>query len=165
MEDPMRRLLFILAPMLILLLTACGGTQTGTPTTGAVPSGGRVLASAAGPAGPVSTEQPPAVEVPANAVQSFTLEEPRHTATANGGMTVSGKIVNNGTAKALPTRVIVTLLDEAGQPVSKASFSDPRMTAIEPGAGLTWQGDTLFSVSEKQRLEFTVEGVTETPGQ
>ncbi len=161
----MRRLLYILAPLFIFLLTACGGTQKVTPTTTSGSSGVRVLASAAGPAGPVSTEQPPAVEVPANAVQSFTLEEPRRTSTANGGMTVSGKIVNNGDKKAQPTRIIVTLFDEAGQIVSKASFSDTRLTALEPGGGLTWQGETLFSVQEKQRLEFTVEGVTEAARQ
>ncbi|HEY8598149.1 MAG TPA: FxLYD domain-containing protein [Thermomicrobiales bacterium] len=161
----MRRLLLILTPLFILALTACGVTQNGTPTAASSNSGVRVLASAAGPAGPVNTEPPLPEEVPANAVQSFTLEEPRHTATANGGMTVSGKIVNNGDKKAQPTRVIVTLLDEAGQTVSKASFSDPRFTALEPGAGLTWQGEILFGVKEKQRLEFTVEGVTEAAGQ
>lgn len=161
----MRRLLFILTPLLILMLAACGSTQKGTPAASSVPSGGRVLASAAGPAGPVSTEQPPAVEVPANAVQSLTLEEPHHTPMANGGMTVSGNIINNGDKEAQPTRVIVTLLDESGQVVSKASFNDTRLTALAPGAGLTWQGETLFGVAEKQHLEFTVEGVTETPGQ
>lgn len=160
----MRRLLYILTPLLILVLAACGSTQQGTPAASGS-ADARILASAAGPAGAVNTEPPMVEETPANMVNSLILAEPKHTSTANGGMTVTGKIVNNGTTKALPTRVIVTLLDEAGQTVSRASFSDPRLTAIEPGAGLTWQGDTLFNVSEKQRLEFTVEGVTETPGQ
>lgn len=156
----MRRFFFILAPFIILVLAACGSTQQVTPTVSSDTPGVRVLASASGPAAPASTVQPPTVEVPANAVQSFTLEEPRQIPTANGGMTVSGKIVNNGNKTAQPTRIIVTLLDETGQIVSRASFKDTRLTAIEPGGGLTWQGDIQFGVKEKQRLEFTVEGVT-----
>ena len=160
----MRRLLLILTPLLILALTACGGAKNGTPAAATTP-GVRVLAAAAGPPGPVNTEAPPPVDVPANAVQGFTLEQPIHTPAANGGMTVSGTIVNHGDKVAKPTRVVVTLLDESGEIVSKASFSDTRFTAVEPGSGLTWQGTTLFAVSESQRLEFAVEGVDPAAGQ
>ncbi len=158
----MRRFLLILTPTLLLALAACGGTQGNTTPAASGPSGVRVLAEAVGAPAPVNTEVPPAPEVPANAVQSLTLEGAIHTATPNGGMTVSGKIVNNGTKAAKPTRVVVLLLDEAGQTVSRASFSDTRFTAVEPGAGLTWQGATLFGVKDNQRLSFVVEGIDET---
>lgn len=165
----MRRFLLILTPALLLGLAACGGTQGGTqggtPASGAPAGNVEVLAAASGGSGPANTEEPPALEVPANAVGSFTVEGATHTATAKGGMTVSGTIVNNGTKAAKPTQVIVLLLDEAGQTVSRASFSDTRFTMVEPGAGLTWQAETLFTVSGNQRLSFAVEGIDEAAGQ
>ena len=158
----MRRFLLILTPALLLGLAACGGTQGNTTPAASGSSEVRVLAEAAGAPAPVSTEVPPAPEVPVNAVQSLTLEGVTQTPTANGGLTLSGTIVNNGAKAAKPTRVVVALLDEAGQTVSRASFSDPNFAAIAPGAGLTWQGDTLFGVAGNQRLAFTVEGVEES---
>jgi hypothetical protein len=157
----MRRFLLILTPALLLGLAACGGTQGNTTPAASGSSEVRVLAEAAGAPAPVSTEVPPAPEVPANAVQSLSLEGAAQQPTANGGLTVSGTIVNNGPQAAKPTRVVVMLVDAVGQTVSRASFSDPRFTAIAPGAGLTWQGDTLFGVGANQRLVFIVEGVAE----
>lgn len=160
----MRRLFPVLPLLLMLALVACGGTKpqnaVETDQNSRILVAGSGTGAAAQPAGAASAPAPE--DTPADAAQGLTVEEVRYTASGDGGLTVSGKVVNRGQGEASTTRIAVDLMDASGQRVARASFYNLQLPTLKPGANATWQGQTRFVVAEGQRLQLTVEG--KTPG-